>query len=166
MDFSLLISEIKSFQSSLVELSKSYDALSDKELNKSLGSRSLDNYKEGILSNKENGLRREVDFSKELSEKYPESKGYEIISEAYLRDDEGKFVKDEFTNCRRRIDFVVVKEGIVVDSIEVTSETAPKDWQSTREANIRESGGNYIRTADHSLAKFPEDLITRIERRK
>ena len=58
MDFSLLISEIKSFQSSLVELSKSYDTLSDKELNKSLGSRSLDNYKEGILSNKENGLRR------------------------------------------------------------------------------------------------------------
>ena len=166
MDFSLLISEIKSFQSSLVELSKSYDTLSDKELNKSLGSRSLDNYKEGILSNKENGLRREVEFSKELSEKYPESKGYEIVSESFLRDADGNFVKDEFTNCRRRIDFVVVKDSIVVDSIEVTSETAPKDWQCTREANIREAGGNYIRTADGSLAKFPEDLITRIERRK
>ena len=52
MDFSLLISEIKSFQSSLVELSKSYDTLPDKELNKSLGSRSLDNYKEVLLSGK------------------------------------------------------------------------------------------------------------------
>ena len=96
MDFSLLISEIKSFQSSLVDLSKSYDTLPDKELNKSLGSRSLDNYKEGILSNKENGLRREVEFSKELSEKYPESKGYEIVSESFLRDADGNFVKDEF----------------------------------------------------------------------
>ena len=37
MDFSLLISEIKSIQSSLVDLSKSYDTLPDKELNKSLG---------------------------------------------------------------------------------------------------------------------------------
>lgn len=166
MDFSSLISEIKNAPSSLVELSKSYDTLTNKELNKSLGSSSLDNYKEGILSNKVNGLRREVEFSKELSEKYPESKGYEIVPESFLRDAEGKIVKDELTNSGRRIDFVVIKDGIVVDSIEVTSETAPKEWQATREANIRELGGNYIRTADGSLAKFPEDLITRIERRK
>ena len=89
-----IFNEIKEVTSPLAELSKKYDCLPDRELNKSLDiSRSLDNFLEGILPNKEEGLRREAEVEEELEKKYPESKGYEIVSEAYLRDSEGKLVE-------------------------------------------------------------------------
>ena len=163
-----MFTEIKETTSTLAELSKGYETLSNRELNKSLDyfSRSLDNFQEGILPNKEEGLRREAEVEEELEKKYPESEGYENISEAYLRDSEGNIVRDPETGEARRIDFVVVKDGQVVDSIEVTSETADKTGQTAKEERIREAGGNYIRTYDGSLAKFPNDLHTTIERRK
>ena len=163
-----MFTEIKETTSALAELSKGYETLSNRELNKSLDciSRSLDNFQEGILPNKEEGLRREAEVEEELEKKYPESEGYEIISEAYLRDSEGKIVRDPETGEARRIDFVIVKDGQVVDSIEVTSETADKTGQTAKEERIREAGGNYIRTYDGSLAKYPNDLHTTIERRK
>ena len=163
-----MFTEIKETTSTLEELSKGYETLSNRELNKSLDcfSRSLDNFQEGILPNKEEGLRREVEVEEELEKKYPESEGYEIVSEAYLRDSEGKIVRDPETAEARRIDFVVVKDGQVVDSIEVTSETADKTGQTAKEERIRDAGGNYIRTSDGSLAKYPNDLHTTIERRK
>ena len=61
---------------------------------------------------------------------------------------------------------VIVKDGKVVDSIEVTSETADKTGQIAKENRIREAGGNYIKTADGSLVKIPDNVHTRIERRK
>lgn len=163
-----MFTEIKETVSTLAELSKGYETLSNRELNKSLDifSRSLDNFQESILPNKEEGLRREAEVEEELEKKYPESDGYEIVSEAYLRDSEGKIVRDPETGEARRIDFVVVKDGKVVDSIEVTSETADKTGQTAKEERIREAGGNYIRTSDGSLAKYPDDLHTTIERRK
>ena len=163
-----MFTEIKEATSTLAELSKGYETLSNRELNKSLDyfSRSLDNFQEGILPNKEEGLRREAEVEEELEKKYPESEGYEIVSEAYLRDSEGKIVRDPETGEARRIDFVVVKDGQVVDSIEVTSETADKTDQTAKEERIRDAGGNYIRTSDGSLAKYPNDLHTTIERRK
>ena len=163
-----MFTEIKETTSTLAELSKGYETLSNRELNKSLDyfSRSLDNFQEGILPNKEEGLRREAEVEEELEKKYPESEGYEIVSEAYLRDSEGKIVRDPETGEARRIDFVVVKDGQVVDSIEVTSETADKTDQTAKEERIRDAGGNYIRTSDGSLAKYPNDLHTTIERRK
>ena len=163
-----MFTEIKETTSTLAELSKGYETLSNRELNKSLDyfSRSLDNFQEGILPNKEEGLRREAEVEEELEKKYPESEGYEIVSEAYLRDSEGKIVRDPETGEKRRIDFVVVKDGQVVDSIEVTSETADKTSQTAKEERIRDAGGNYIRTSDGSLAKYPNDLHTTIERRK
>ena len=163
-----MFTEIKETISTLAELSKGYETLSNRELNKSLDciSRSLDNFQEGILPNKEEGLRREAEVEEELEKKYPESEGYEIISEAYLRDSEGKIVRDPETGEARRIDFVVVKDGQVVDSIEVTSETADKTGQTAKEERIREAGGNYVGTSDGSLAEFPNDLHTTIERRK
>lgn len=163
-----MFTEIKETTSTLEELSKGYETLSNRELNKSLDcfSRSLDNFQEGILPNKEEGLRREAEVEEELEKKYPESEGYEIVSEAYLRDSEGKIVRDPETGEARRIDFVVVKDGQVVDSIEVTSETADKTGQTAKEERIRDAGGNYIRTSDGSLAKYPNDLHTTIERRK
>ena len=163
-----MFTEIKEITSTLAELSKGYETLSNRELNKSLDyfSRSLDNFQEGILPNKEEGLRREAEVEEELEKKYPESEGYEIVSEAYLRDSEGKIVRDPETGEARRIDFVIVKDGQVVDSIEVTSETADKTGQTAKEERIRDAGGNYIRTSDGSLAKYPNDLHTTIERRK
>ena len=162
-----MFTEIKETTSKLAELSKEFEPLSNRELNKSLDiSRSLDNFSEGILPNKEEGLRREAEVEEELEKKYPESEGYEIVSEAYLRDSEGKIVRDPETGEARRIDFVVVKDGKVVDSIEVTSETADKTGQTAKEERIREAGGSYLRTSDGSRAKYPDDLHTTIERRK
>ena len=163
-----MFTEIKEITSTLAELSKGYETLSNRELNRSLDyfSRSLDNFQEGILPNKEEGLRREAEVEEELEKKYPESEGYEIVSEAYLRDSEGKIVRDPETGEARRIDFVVDKDGQVVDSIEVTSDTADKTGQTAKEERIRDAGGNYIRTSDGSLAKYPNDLHTTIERRK
>jgi hypothetical protein len=154
--------------SPLAELSKDCEILSDSELDTLLDdiSRSLDYYHEGLIGNKEEGLRREAEVEEDLKKKYLESDGYEIVKEAYLRDSEGKIVKDPETGTARRIDFVVVKDGQVVDSIEVTSETADKREQTAKENRIREAGGNYIKTADGSLAKFPENIHTQIERRK
>lgn len=163
-----MFTEITETTSILEALAKGYETLSNRELNKSLGpiSRSLDNFNEGILPNKEEGLRRELEVEKELEKKYPESEGYEIVSEAYLRDSEGKIVRDPETGEGRRIDFVVVKDGQVVDSIEVTSETADKTSQTAKEERIRAAGGNYIKTNDGSIAKFPDNIQTTIERRK
>ncbi len=91
-----MFTEIKETTSTLAELSKGYETLSNRELNKSLDyfSRSLDNFQEGILPNKEEGLRREAEVEEELEKKYSESEGCEIVSEAYLRDSEGKIVRD------------------------------------------------------------------------
>ena len=63
------------------------------------------------------------------------------------------------------MDFVVVENGKVIDSIEVTSKTAPKEDQLAKESRIREAGGVYVRTEDGTLAKYPDNLFTRIERR-
>lgn len=116
-----------------------------------------------VVQNKRDGCERENKVEEELKEKYPESEGYQIVKEAYLRDEDGNFVVDPETGERRRIDFVVVKDGKVVDSVEVTSLNAPKDEQMAKEQRIRENGGSYIRDNDGNLVEFPADVTTRIE---
>ena len=117
--------------------------------------------------NKMDGCRREDSVEEELKKQYPESSGYKIIKEAYLRDKDGNIVKDPETGQARRIDFVVVKNGKVVDSVEVTSKTASKDAQSAKEERIRENGGNYIKDpSTGELVRMPDSVHTRIERRK
>ena len=123
------------------------------------------NYNENLIKNKEEGLRRENDVETELREKYPEKDGYNIESEVYLRNKDGNIVKDEKTGEARRIDFVVTKDGKVVDSIEVTSQTADKIEQLSKENRIRENGGNYIKDSNGNLIEIPKDVHTRIERR-
>ena len=161
---------------SLEELSNDEDILSARELNKSFSEASseasetipdsMSELNEGMgKANKEAGCRREGEVEQELDKKYPESKGYDVISEAYLRNENGEIVQDPISGERRRIDFVVVKDNSVIDSIEVTSETADKTQQMAKEGRIREAGGNFIRTYDGSLAKLPDDLTTHIERR-
>lgn len=119
----------------------------------------------GILPNKEEGLRREKEVLEDLKEKYPERDGYKIESEVYLRDKDGDIVKDKETGESRRIDYVVIKNNKVVDSIEVTSKTADKTEQSSKEERIRENGGNYIKDSDENLIEIPYSIKTRIERR-
>lgn len=117
------------------------------------------------IQNKIDGLRREEEVKDELEEKYPPEEGYEIISEAYLRNADGNIVKDPETGKARRIDFVVVKDGKVVDSIEVTSKTADKNDQLAKESRVRDNGGNYIRDNQGNLIRIPSNVQTRVERR-
>lgn len=117
------------------------------------------------IQNKKDGLEREKEVAEELSKKYPPEEGYEIIPESYLRDENGNIVRDPETGEARRIDFVVVKDGKVVDSVEVTSKTADKTEQSAKEDRIRDAGGNYVRDSAGNLVEIPSDVRTRIERR-
>lgn len=117
------------------------------------------------IQNKIDGMAREKEVEEELKEKYPESEGYEILSEVYLRDKDGNIVRDPETGEARRIDFVVVKDGKVVDSVEVTSKTADKTEQTAKEERIRDEGGNYVRDNNGNLVEIPKDVTTRIERR-
>ncbi|MCD8039592.1 MAG: hypothetical protein LUE96_10990 [Lachnospiraceae bacterium] len=117
------------------------------------------------IKNKLDGLAREQEVAKELEKKYPPEKGYQIVSEAYLRDKDGNIVKDPVTEQARRIDFVVVKGEKAVDSIEVTSKTADKTAQCAKENRIRDAGCNYIRDNNGNLVLIPTTVRTRIERR-
>ena len=117
------------------------------------------------IQNKLDGLAREKEVAQELREQYPPEEGYKIIPEAYLRDKDGNIVRDPVTGEARRIDFVVEKDGKIVDSVEVTSKTADKTDQMAKENRIRENGGNYVRNSDGELVKIPSDVHTRIERR-
>lgn len=129
------------------------------------GKKETESEKGEPIKNKQDGLRREKEVEDELKKKYPEEEGYEILSEVYLRDEEGKIVKDPITGEARRIDFVILKDGEVVDSIEVTSKTADKTEQISKENRIRENGGNYIKDSDGNLIEISPSVQTRIERK-
>ena len=65
-----------------------------------------------------------------------------------------------------RVDFEIIKDGEVVKSVEVTSETADKTAQLAKEERIRDTGGNYI--VDHrtgELVCFAPDVKTEVIRR-
>jgi hypothetical protein len=117
------------------------------------------------IKNKMDGLAREKEVFEELNSKYPPEKGYQIVSEVYLRDKDGNIVKDTVTGEARRVDFMVVKDGKVIDSIEVTSKTADKSEQLAKEERIRDNGGNYIRDNNGNLVEIPSTVHTHIERR-
>lgn len=116
------------------------------------------------IQNKKDGLERERIVEKELKDKYSETDS-KIESEVYLRDSDGNIVRDNKTGEARRLDYVVIEEGKVVDSIEVTSKTADKTEQSAKEDRIREQGGDYIKDSEGNLVEIPKDIKTRIERR-
>ena len=121
--------------------------------------------KSAIIKNKADGLLREIEVGKDLEEEYPKEDGYSIESEIYLRDENGNIVKDKETGESRRIDYVVIKDNKVVDSIEVTSKTADKTEQLAKEERIRGQGGNYIKDSNGNLVSIPDEVKTRIERR-
>lgn len=120
---------------------------------------------EVIAENRERGDAREKQVFEELSEQYPPEEGCKIIPEAYLRDSDGNIVKDSETGQARRIDFVVEKDGEIVDSVEVTSETASKDSQMAKEGRIRENGGNFIKDPETGeLYEMPSTTQTTVRR--
>jgi cell division protein FtsL len=116
------------------------------------------------INNKIEGLRRENQVASQLSKQYPENKGYTVLSEVYLRDKNGTIVKDPVTNEGRRVDFMVAQNGKVLNSIEVTSQTASKDMQLAKEMRIREIGGNFVRDNEGNLIQLPTKLETKVER--
>lgn len=120
---------------------------------------------EQIEKNREDGANREEKAYNELKQEYPEEEGYKVEREQYLRDKDGNIVKDPETGEARRIDFTASKDGKVVKSIEVTSETAPKDAQIAKEERIREAGGNFIKDRDTGqLVEIPKDTQTEVRR--
>ena len=125
-----------------------------------------------IEINRVDGAARQEAVQAELMRDYPEEQGYHIESEVYLRNQDGSVARDPLVQegnvleGTRRLDFVVIKDGQVIKSVEVTSETAPKALQSAKEDRIREAGGNYV--LDRSTGKlvpFAPGVRTEIVRR-
>lgn len=125
----------------------------------------LDSDIPNVVQNKLDGCRREEQVGRELKKMYPERKGYTVLRERELCDRDGNPVKDSATETgqKRRIDFVVVKDGKVVDMVEVTSETAPKRNQLQKEYRIRSMGGNYVKY-DGKIYHIPDNVETRVRR--
>lgn len=146
-------------------LAKTVEKMEINENNTNKYDKPIVNEVKEAIKNKMDGLAREKEVAEELKSKYPPEKGYQIVSEVYLRDKDGNIVKDTVTGEARRVDFIVVKNGKVVDSIEVTSKTANKMEQSAKEERIRDNGGNYIRDNNGNLVEIPSTVHTRIERR-
>ncbi len=120
---------------------------------------------ERAIKNKEDGIQREVQFHDWLNEKYPPEDGYKIIRESYLRDQYGNIVRDTVTGEGRRIDYVVVdKNGKVVDAFEVTSPTASKETQMSKEGRIRDNGGHFVKDPDTGQLYDVSEVSTKITR--
>lgn len=119
-----------------------------------------------IEANRISGALREETVHGELARDYPAEDGYHIENECFLRDKTGEIVKDPVTGEGRRIDSAVIKDGEVVKSVEVTSETAHKTAQLEKEQRIRDAGGDYVRDrSSGELARFAPDVKTDIVRR-
>jgi hypothetical protein len=109
---------------------------------------------------------------KGLEKTYPKEQGYNIESEIPLRNQDGTLARDPVMQeasgleGTRRLDFVVIKDGQVIRSVEVTSESAPKDLQMAKEERIRATGGNFVldRTTGE-LVPFAPTVRTEVIRR-
>lgn len=103
-----------------------------------------------IELNRLDGACREEFVGEELLRDYPPEDGYHIEAEVYLRNADGSIARDPLSEGSgvlegaRRLDFVVIKDGAIQKSVEVTSETAPKQLQIEKEERIRESGGDFV----------------------
>lgn len=119
-----------------------------------------------VEANRIAGAEREKVVYGELADEYPAENGNHIEEQCPLRDEGGKAVKDPETGKGRIVDAVVIKDGEVIKSVEVTSQTADKTAQMAKENRIRDAGGNYI--VDRSNGKivpFAHGVETKIERR-
>ncbi len=121
-----------------------------------------------VVKNKLDGIAREEKVLEELLEKHADD-GADIIREAYLRDANGNIIRDTITNEARRIDYIVSDGKKVIESIEVTSETAVKAAQTAKELRIleqaRKMGGAFIKDPNTGeLIEFGVEVVTEIRR--
>nr|WP_319527521.1 RHS repeat-associated core domain-containing protein [Pseudomonas laurentiana] len=93
------------------------------------------------IKNAIEGERRHKLLNEQLRAKHPEAT---IQCECYLRDANGKSVRDPDTGERRRIDTAVIENG-EAKTYEVTSMTANKDSQMAKEFRVFDAGGTHIR---------------------
>jgi uncharacterized protein RhaS with RHS repeats len=93
------------------------------------------------IANKVKGSAREARVGAKLDGKFGKQN---VLRERYLRDANGKIVRDQFGKARR-VDFVVKGKDGKGTSIEVTSKTADKRAQIDKERSIRNRGGTYVR---------------------
>lgn len=118
-----------------------------------------------VTKNKLDGTAREEQVMKDLVSKNGENN---IIREALLRNKDGIPIKDPESGEARKIDFIVTKGEKVIESIEVTSETADKTSQMAKQARILEQaekqGGAFIKDKHGDLIEFTRDIITEIRR--
>ncbi|OMP80019.1 RHS repeat-associated core domain-containing protein, partial [[Flexibacter] sp. ATCC 35208] len=116
------------------------------------------------IKNKVDGDAREDAEFESLKKQNPDAK---VWRERYLRDANGKIVKDPITGTGRRIDFSVVMNDKVSNLVEVTSLTANKGPQALKEERIREAGGTYIKAPGYKGILYPvQDIVTQFSRRK
>ena len=93
------------------------------------------------IKNAIDGARREDVFNAQMRAKRPNAT---VQCQCYLRDAQGKSVKDPLTGERRRVDTAVIENG-QAQTFEVTSPTADKTLQVAKEQRILDAGGSYIR---------------------
>ncbi|MDU8544987.1 hypothetical protein [Pseudomonas syringae group sp. J248-6] len=67
-----------------------------------------------------------------------------VLRERYLRGADGKIVKGP-DGTARRVDFVVKRKDGSWSPVKVTSKTADKTSQITKESEIRQMGGTFVR---------------------
>ena len=118
-----------------------------------------------VTKSKLEGTAREEKVMEDLISKNGEDN---VIREAFLRDKDGVPIKDPETGEARRIDFIVKQGKKIIESIEVTSETASKTAQVAKEKRILEEaakrGGAFIKDKSGELIEFTKDIITEIRR--
>ena len=93
------------------------------------------------IKNAVEGDRRHQEFNTEIKTKHPNAT---IQSECYLRDANGKSVRDPQSGERRRVDTAVIENGQAT-TYEVTSLSASKFEQQQKENRILASGGTFIK---------------------
>jgi hypothetical protein len=119
------------------------------------------NNKCGVVANKKAGDQRQEVAKSALQEKYPNAR---VESERYLRNANGKSVRDKVTGERRRLDHVVIQDGQVIASVEVTSPSAPKGTQQAKEGRVRRQGGYYIRDPKtREILAAPRSKVVRVD---
>lgn len=96
----------------------------------------------GIRANQKAGAAREA-VEQEILEKA--NPGASVQGQQFLRDSQGKIVKDPVTGQGRKIDHVVIKDKQAIDVVETTSQTANKGAQIRKEERIRNSGGTFVK---------------------
>jgi hypothetical protein len=98
---------------------------------------------EQLTKNAKDGARREKETHDQLKQQNP---GKSVQRERYLRDKDGKIIRDPKTGEARRVDHAVIdREKERARTYETTGPDVSKVEQMAKETRIREEGGIYIR---------------------